>query len=494
LFSSSSIRFDKRRKHRRQCSAAGSDFGFAPTERGGYNIGVKISPMEKIAREIAARLRAKGHMAYFAGGCVRDMVRGLPAKDFDIATDATPDVVQKIFPRTYAVGAAFGVVVVVENGVNFEVATFRSDGAYLDHRHPVDVRFSSPEEDAKRRDFTINGMFFDPEKNEVIDFVGGKKDLDAKIVRAIGDPAARFSEDRLRMLRAVRFATVLDYKIDNATWDALVASAASINEISAERIREELLKIFLSPNRVRGWDLLDESGLMRVVLPELEAMKGCLQPEQFHPEGDVFQHTRLMLELIPEKVSVPLVLSVLFHDVGKPVTSTVDETGRIRFNEHDRIGAAMTEAIMERLRFSRAEIDAVVEMVRQHMVFKDVPKMRVAKLKRFMARPTFEEELELHRVDCASSHGMLDNYEFLLEKREEFANEPIIPPPLVNGDDLIALGMKPGPKFGEILEAVETRQLEGELKDRHQALEWVKAEYAPASKAKKMKRPASKSR
>src|SRR3984893_11375721 len=437
-----------------------------------------MSPMEKTAREIASRLRAKGHVAYFAGGCVRDMVRGLPAKDFDIATDATPDVVQKIFSHTYAVGAHFGVVVVVESGFNFEVATFRSDGVYLDHRHPAEVRFSSPEEDAKRRDFTINGMFFDPEKNEVIDFVGGKKDLAAKIVRAIGDPAARFSEDRLRMLRAVRFATVLDYKIDNATWDALVANAASINEISAERIREELLKIFLSPNRVTGWDLLDRSGLLHAVLPELDAMKGFLQPEQFHPEGDVFVHTRLMLELLPENVSIPLVLSVLFHDVAKPVTATVDETGRIRFNEHDRIGAAMTESIMERLRFSRAEIDAVVEMVRQHMVFKDVPNMRVAKLKRFMARPTFEEELELHRVDCASSHGMMDNYEFLLRKREEFANEPIIPPPLVRGGDLIALGMKPGPKFGEILEAVETRQLEGALKDREEALDWVKREYS----------------
>jgi poly(A) polymerase len=437
-----------------------------------------MSLMEKTAREIAKHLRDRGQVAYFAGGCVRDMVRGLAPKDFDIATDATPDVVQKIFPHTYAVGAHFGVIVVVDSGLNFEVATFRSDGAYLDHRHPVEVRFSSPEEDAKRRDFTINGMFFDPAKNEVIDFVGGRTDIDAKIIRAIGQPRARFNEDRLRMLRAIRFATVLDYQIDNQTWKALVENAAAINEISAERIRDELLKIFLSANRVRGWELLDESGLMRAVLPELDAMKGCLQPEQFHPEGDVFQHTRLMLGMLPEKVSAPLVFSVLLHDVAKPVTATVDQTGRIRFNEHDRIGAAMTEGIMERLRFSRAEIDAAVEMVRQHMVFKDVPKMRVAKLKRFMARPTFEEELELHRVDCASSHRMMDNYEFLLRKREEFANEPIIPPPLVRGDDLIALGMKPGPKFSEILEAVETRQLEGALKDRQQALEWVKREYA----------------
>ena len=317
-----------------------------------------------------------------------------------------------------------------------------------------------------------------------IDFVGGRADIENKIVRAIGDPAARFDEDRLRMLRAVRFAVVLDYKIDNETWKALVKKAASINEISAERIRDELVKIFLSPQRVRGWDLLDESGLMRAVLPELEAMKGCLQPEQFHPEGDVFQHTRLMLELLPETVSVPLVFSVLLHDVAKPVTATVDETGRIRFNEHDRIGAAMTESIMERLRFSRAEIDAAVEMVRQHMVFKDVPKMRVAKLKRFMARPTFEEELELHRVDCASSHRMMDNYEFLLRKREAFANEPIIPPPLVRGDDLIAMGMKPGPEFGEILEAVETRQLEGALSNRDEALDWVKREYTSGNRSR----------
>ena len=440
--------------------------------------------MEKTAREIAKRLRDRGHVAYFAGGCVRDMVRGLAPKDFDIATDATPDVVQKIFPHTYAVGAHFGVVVVVDSGLNFEVATFRSDGTYLDHRHPVDVRFSSPEEDARRRDFTINGMFFDPAKNEVIDFVGGRADIDAKIVRAIGQPRARFEEDRLRMLRAIRFATVLDYRIDNETWKALVENAPAINEISAERIRDELLKIFLAANRVRGWELLDESGLMRAVLPELDTMKGCLQPEQFHPEGDVFQHTRLMLGMLPEKVSAPLVFAVLLHDVAKPVTATIDETGRIRFNEHDRIGAAMTEGIMERLRFSRAEIDAAVEMVRQHMVFKDVPKMRVAKLKRFMARPTFEEELELHRVDCASSHRMMDNYEFLLRKREEFANEPIIPPPLVRGDDLIALGMKPGPKFSEILEAVETRQLEGALKDREQALAWVKSEYASGDRKK----------
>lgn len=442
-----------------------------PTEK-------ELSPMEKTAREIVARLRGQGSIAYFAGGCVRDLVRGEAPKDIDIATDARPGLVQNIFHRTYAVGAHFGVIVVLENGFQFEVATFRSDGAYLDHRRPAEVHFSTPQEDAARRDFTINGMFFDPLANEVIDFVGGRVDLEAKLVRAIGDPAQRFGEDRLRMLRAVRFATVLNYKIDNETWDALVANAATINQISAERIRQEVVRIFLSPNRVRGWDLLDESGLLRAILPEIEPMKGCLQPEQFHPEGDVFKHTRLMLKLLPANVSLPLVFSVILHDIAKPKTAQVDETGRIRFNAHDRIGAEMTEQIMERLRFSRAEIDATVEMVRQHMVFKDVPKMRVAKLKRFMARPTFAEELELHRVDCESSHQILENYDFLVRKREEFANEPIIPPPLVRGDDLIELGLKPGPKFGEILEAVETRQLEGTLRDRDEALAWVKEEYS----------------
>lgn len=434
--------------------------------------------MEKTAREICARLRERGHIAYFAGGSVRDMVRGLEPKDIDIATDARPEQVQGIFPRTYAVGAHFGVIVVLEHEMNFEVATFRSDDAYIDGRRPAAVHFASPEEDAQRRDFTINGMFFDPAKNEVVDLVGGRADLDAKLVRAIGAPAQRFVEDRLRLLRAVRFATVLDYKMDKQTWEALVENANAITQISAERIRDELVKIFLSPHRVRGWDLLDESGLLRAILPEIEPMKGCEQPPQFHPEGDVFQHTRLMLELLPNEVSVPLVFSVILHDVAKPVTAHVDLTGRIRFNDHDKKGAEMTEQIMERLRFSRAEIDATVEMVRQHMVFKDVPRMREAKLKRFMARSTFVDELELHRVDCASSHGMLDNYEFLQRKRDEFANEPIIPPPLVRGDDLISLGLKPGPKFGEILEAVEIRQLEGELQDRQSALEWVKREYS----------------
>jgi poly(A) polymerase len=430
--------------------------------------------MQEVAARLVERLTNAGFVAYFAGGCVRDLLRGQEPKDIDIATDARPEEVRELFARTYAVGAHFGVVVVLDEGFQFEVATFRSDGAYLDGRRPTEVHFSSPEEDARRRDFTINGMFYDPPNERVIDFVGGRADLAKRIIRAIGEPAERFAEDRLRLLRAVRFATVLDFEIEPRTWEAIKLAADRINEISAERIREELVRIFLSPQRLRGWDLLDRSGLLQEILPELAATKGCEQPPQFHPEGDVFRHTRLMLSLLPDDASLSLVFSVLLHDIGKPPTAQVDENGRIRFNGHDKVGAEMAEVVMERLRFSRAKIDATVEAVRQHMVFKDVPNMRVSRLKRFMARSNFSDELELHRVDCLGSHGMLDNYEFLKAKAEEFANEPIIPPPLVTGRDLIALGLKPGPVFGEILEAVETRQLEGEFADRSEALAWVK--------------------
>ncbi|MGH7936274.1 MAG: CCA tRNA nucleotidyltransferase, partial [Chthoniobacterales bacterium] len=324
-----------------------------------------LTPTEATARGLVDRLRAAGHIAYFAGGCVRDLLLERTPKDFDIATDARPEEVQKIFRRTYAVGASFGVIVVLENGFQIEVATFRSDGAYIDGRRPVEVHFSSPEEDAGRRDFTINGMFFDPTRESVIDFVGGRADLETGVIRAIGDPEQRFAEDRLRILRALRFATVLEFEIEAATWDAIVRAAGTISAISAERIREELVRIFLSPQRMRGWDLLDRSGLMAQILPEVTALKGCAQPPQFHPEGDVFQHTQLMLGLLPAEVSLPLVFSVLFHDIGKPSTATVDETDRIRFNGHDKVGAEMTEALMQRLRFSRAEIDATVEAVAQ---------------------------------------------------------------------------------------------------------------------------------
>lgn len=434
--------------------------------------------MEQLARRIVARLHDAGHVAYFAGGCVRDALLGKSPVDYDIATGARPEQVREIFRHTVAVGAQFGVIVVVENHHEFQVATFRSDEAYIDGRRPTGVVFSSPQMDAGRRDFTVNGMFFDPLKNEVIDFVGGRGDLKTRTLRAIGDASARFREDRLRMLRAVRLATTLGFEIEGKTWDALREHAGDILDVSAERIREELVKLFLSPNRVRGFDLLDASGLTAVLLPEIAALKGCEQPPQFHPEGDVFVHTRRMIELLPEQVSVPLVFSVLFHDIGKPPTFSYDEAAqRIRFSGHDKVGADMTRALMERLRFSRDEIDATVEMVAMHMVFKDVKNMRPAKLRRFMARPTFWEEMDLHKVDCVSSHGMTDNYDFLLEKKHEFASEPLIPPPLVTGRDVLALGWKPGPKIGEILEAVQTRQLEGALTTRDEALAFVRGEF-----------------
>ncbi len=433
--------------------------------------------LETAARGIVQRLHDAGHLALYAGGCVRDRLMGVEPHDYDIATDARPEQVQALFRRTVAVGAHFGVIVVLDGSYEFQVATFRNDGQYLDGRHPETVSFSTPEQDAERRDFTINGLFFDPLTERLIDYVGGQRDLEAKVLRAIGQPADRFREDRLRMTRAVRFATTLGFDLDGATWRAVCENARHIGEVSAERIREELMKILLSPQRVRGFDLLDESGLLREILPEIEALKGCEQPPQFHPEGDVFKHTRIMLELLPAQVSGPLVLSVLFHDIGKPGTFTTDPDGRIRFNGHDRLGAAMTERVMLRLRFSRAEIDATVEAVAQHMVFKDVQQMRVAKLKRFLARPHMDDELELHRVDCTSSHGLLDNYEFLKAKREEFASEPLIPPPLITGRDLIALGMRPSPRFAEILEAVESRQLEKTLTTREEALAFVQAEF-----------------
>jgi putative nucleotidyltransferase with HDIG domain len=431
------------------------------------------------ACSIVQRLQNAGFTALYAGGCVRDRLMGAEPHDYDIATDAHPEQVQKLFPRTVAVGAHFGVIVVLQDGGEFQVATFRNDGQYLDGRRPESVSFSTAEQDAQRRDFTINGLFYDPIAHRLIDYVDGQRDLAAKRLRAIGNPADRFREDRLRLLRAVRFATTLGFDLDGPTWRAVCENAPHIHNVSPERIRDELMKILVSPRRVRGFDLLDESGLLREILPEIEKLKGCEQPPQFHPEGDVFVHTRLMLSLLPAVVSRPLVLSVLFHDIGKPATFAVDPDGRIRFSGHDKLGAEMTAQIMTGLRFSRAEIEATVEAVANHMVFKDVQQMRTSKLKRFLARPHIDDELELHRVDCTSSHGMLDNYEFLNAKREEFASEPLIPRPLITGRDLIALGLHPSPRFSEILETVQSRQLEGSLGTRDQAMAFVQSELLP---------------
>ena len=438
-------------------------------------------PVRETAVDIVRKLQESGHTAYFAGGCVRDELRGDPPEDYDVATDARPEEVEALFKKTRAVGAHFGVILVHENGFDYEIATFRSDGSYFDGRRPDSVTFSSPEEDAERRDFTINGLFHDPVVEKTIDFVGGQDDLKAGIIRAIGDAAARFEEDHLRLLRCVRFAARFGFEIDPPTWEAVKKHAPKIKEISPERIREEFSRILVDPSRVKGFDLLVESGLMKEILPEIIDLQGCEQPPQFHPEGDVFVHTRLMLTLLPEAVTLPLVLSVLFHDIGKPATFSYDEDAeRIRFNGHEKVGADMTGEILRRLKYSNAVIEATVEMVVNHMVFKDVQKMRTAKLKRFMARETFEEEMELHRVDCLASWGGLDNYEFLQEKEEEFANEPLIPPPLITGKDLLDRGWKPGPKMGEALTAVQTQQLEGALTTREEALEWLENGFEPS--------------
>jgi poly(A) polymerase len=432
--------------------------------------------MEATATRLVERLRAAGHEAFFAGGCVRDMLLGKEAHDIDIATSAKPEEVQHLFPRTVAVGAAFGVIVVLEDDFEFQVATFRSDGAYKDGRHPESVSFTTAEGDAKRRDFTVNGLFYDPIEKKIIDHVGGESDLKAGILRSIGNPEERFSEDKLRLIRCVRFGASLGFQIEEETWKAVCRMAPQITVVSAERLRDELVKIFTHPSRVRGFDLLDASGLLEILLPEVTHMKGCEQPPDFHPEGDVFVHTRLMLSLLPPEVSVPLVFSVLLHDTGKPGTFRRDETGRIRFNGHESVSAEITTTIFERLRFSNAETEATVVGVKNHMSFKDVKNMRVATLKRFLARPTIEDEMELHRVDCLGSHGLLDNHDFLRDKQVEFSNAPLIPPPLITGRDLISSGYKPSPLFKKILDAVESMQLEGAVTTPEEALAWVKAQ------------------
>lgn len=434
--------------------------------------------LRQAAEEVARRLTDAGHEALFAGGCVRDRLQGEEPKDYDIATSARPDEVLALFPGGDEVGAHFGVILVRESGYQFEIATFRTDGPYLDGRHPESVTFTTAREDAQRRDFTINGLFENPATGEVLDYVGGRGDLEARVVRAIGEPSKRFEADSLRLLRAVRFAIRTDFELDPATWEAMCADATLLKRVSPERIRGEFDKIITHPARRRGLELLVESGLMEFVVPEFLALRGCPQPPEFHPEGDVYVHTLIALDLLPEKPSLELALSVMLHDIAKPPTLTVDEdSGRIRNNGHDRVGACMAEDILRRLRYSNQEIEDVSAMVANHMNFMHVQHMRTAKLKRFMARPTFHDEVELHRVDCTSSHGMLDNIEFLGSKAEEFAAEPLIPPPLVTGHDLIELGFDPGPRFSEILEYVQTEQLEGRLTDRDSALLAVREKF-----------------
>jgi poly(A) polymerase len=427
--------------------------------------------MNPRARDIVAQLQRAGHTAYLAGGCVRDHLLGVEAKDHDVATSARPEEVQRLFPRvTDLTGKSFGVVRIMVGEESYEVATFRQDGPYKDGRHPESVRFATAEEDAQRRDFTINGLFFDPVTDRLIDYVGGEADLRAGIVRAIGNPADRFAEDHLRLLRAIRFAARLRFQIEPKTWEAMRAEASMIRTVSAERIRDELNKIFTASKPELGLDLLDQSGLLREVLPDIAAMHGVEQPPQFHPEGDVYEHVRLMLSKI-EQPDLELALGVLFHDVGKKPTAKVDENGRIRFNEHESVGANMAEQIMTGLRYDNKSIATVRELVQHHMQFKDVPHMRPSTLKRMMARPTFALELELHRIDCISSHGDVKNYEFLKQQLETMSAEEIEPPPLISGRDLLAMGLHPGKEVGRILEAVRVAQLDGIVQTRTEAID-----------------------
>lgn len=430
-----------------------------------------MSDSRAAAQIVAKCLLDAGHEVYFAGGCVRDRVLGMAAKDCDLATSARPDEILRWFPKAQLVGAHFGVVVVRQGEWMVDVATFRTDGNYADGRHPESVQFATAEEDAQRRDFTINALFEHPLTGEIRDFVGGMVDLERKILRAVGVAERRFEEDALRLMRAIRFATTHGLEIEAETWRAIGEKAGLIRKISMERIRDEFSKILCSKHRVRGVEMLVESGLMAEFFPEFLALRGCEQPPQWHPEGDVYQHTKMMLGMLAADASLVLVLAVLLHDIGKPATYRYDEElEKISFHGHDAVGGKMAREILGRMKYSNEVVDAVVPMVERHMQFMHVRVMRVAKLKRFMSSANFAEEMELHRVDCASSNGILENYEFLREKQDEFSREPLIPEPLVTGRDLIRIGLPPGPKFREILEKIQTEQLEGRARTREDGL------------------------
>jgi poly(A) polymerase len=429
---------------------------------------------------IARRLAGTGHRALLAGGCVRDMLLNRPAKDFDIATSATPDEVEALFERTHALGKSFGVIQVLIDESPFEVATFRSDLAYIDGRRPEGIVFSSPEMDAQRRDFTINGLFYDPLADEVIDYVGGRADLSRRVIRAIGEPRKRFAEDFLRMLRAPRFASVLEFAIEPDTASAIRELAPHIAKISAERIAQELTRLLTeSPRAGQGVRLLLDLGLLPVILPEIPPMIGCEQPPQFHPEGDVFVHTMMMLDDMKNPSPV-LAWSVLLHDIGKPPTFAItrepDGSDRIRFNNHADVGSEMAERILRRFRMSNELIDAVVHCVANHMRFGEVSRMKESTLRKLIAAPTFETELELHRIDCMSSHREIGNIAILETFREKIRNEPILPKPWLGGRDLIATGMKPGPAMGRWLKTAYDAQLENRFPDRDTLFAWLRTE------------------
>jgi poly(A) polymerase len=448
---------------------------------------VLLTPQFEEAQRIAGLLRANGYEAYLAGGCVRDLVLGRVPADYDVATSATPQVVLNLFDRTFAVGAHFGVVLVApqDESARFvtEVATFRSDGAYSDGRHPDVVQFtSSAEEDVRRRDFTINGLLLDPlddidePRAAVIDHVGGLADLDAGMVRAIGRPELRFEEDRLRMLRAVRFAARFGFELEESTESAIRALAPRIHAVSRERIRDELTKMLTEGRARRAFELLDATGLLFQVLPEISRIKGVEQPPQFHPEGDVWVHTLILLEQLEAGCSETLAWGALLHDVGKPATFR-RAPDRIRFDGHVDVGVAIAADLCRRMRFSKDETHQIIRLIENHMRFADAPQMKSSTLKRFFRLPAFEEHLALHRMDCLASHKRLENYEYVRERWQSTPEEDVRPPRLITGRELIAAGYKPGESFREMLQTVEDAQLEGAISTSEEALELVREKY-----------------
>jgi tRNA nucleotidyltransferase (CCA-adding enzyme) len=424
---------------------------------------------------IVKRLRQEGFESYLAGGCVRDFLLNKAPQDYDITTSARPEDVQRIFPRTIPVGAQFGVILVMSDGHSFEVASFRFDGPYLDGRRPSQVRYGTLQEDIFRRDFTINGLVYDPIEDRLIDLIGGKKDLERRCIRAIGNPRERFDEDRLRMVRAIRFAASLNFEIDSATMDAIKQSAATITQISWERIGEEITRILTEGGARRGFELLDETGILKVVLPEIEQMKGVEQGSEHHPEGDVFKHTLLTLSHL-EAPSESLAYGCLLHDIAKPVCFR-KEDDRITFYGHTDHGAEMAEAVLKRLKRGRATWERVSYLVKNHLRHTQAPKMRLSTLKRFLREDGIHELLELARIDALSSSGDLQYHRFCQERLAEMQEEEIRPEPLLRGKDLIEMGYIPGPIFAEILQRVEDAQLGGELTGRQQAIDWVKQNY-----------------
>ena len=438
----------------------------------------------ELANSICETLRRNGYQALLAGGCVRDLLLGRMPVDYDVATDALPDQVMALFPDSVAVGAQFGVVWIPGDGFKIEVATFRSDGHYSDGRRPDQVIYAkTPEEDVKRRDFTINGLMMRPEGGEVLDFVGGQADLKARLIRAIGDPDRRFTEDKLRLMRAVRFAARFGFAIEPETFAAIRRHAHDIRVVSTERLRDELTKLLTEGAARRGFELLDEAGLLAEVLPEVAAMKGADQPPQYHPEGDVWTHTLLMMEGLPAEPPATLAWGVLLHDVGKPPTfRPVAETGdRIRFDGHVDVGVRMSEEICRKFRFSNEDTDQILALVANHMRFKDVEQMRPATLKRFVRLPRFEEHMELHRLDCSSSNRRLGAYNFVRKLLAETPPEQIRPSKLLTGDDLREMGYRPGPVFSQILACLEDAQLEGKVTTVDEAKRYVGSKFRPKS-------------